>query len=161
MARTRPRYGRACATVRPTWPATRPASAQGRARRARGPGCWETRSRYKGAYRDRRAAWPLGCVAIQTRHGRGKSCYSRDTVTIRPRGGLRHDRLCLRHSTLRATTRRSAHAAGAHCAQPGPTMPVAMVPSFGLSALFQSLFGLLFMNTVHEHCSQVFQKNKK
>ena len=32
---------------------------------------------------------------------------------------------------------------------------------FGLNALFQSLFGPLFMNIVHEHCSQDFSKKKK
>ena len=31
--------------------------------------------------------------------------------------------------------------------------------SFELNALFQSLFGPLFMNTVHEHCSQDFSNN--
>ena len=40
-AGTRPRYCQACATIRPTWPATQPARPQGPAARARGLGCWE------------------------------------------------------------------------------------------------------------------------
>ena len=55
-----------------SWAATLPARAQGRAERVRGPGCWGSVSEYNKLYRGRKAAWPLGYITTQARHGRGK-----------------------------------------------------------------------------------------
>ena len=87
---------------------------------------------------------------------------ARHKATIRPprpatRPVMGHDT-----APLRATIRCGAHGLSAlrvnwaHHARSQGQLGVHMCtqPSFGLSALFQSLFGPLFMNTVHT----IFQK---
>ena len=75
----------------------------------------------------------------------------------RPGGG--HDTVsCVpRYSLTRATTQSCARELGAVGAQLGFRVCTwCTQPSFGLSAPFQSLFGPLFMNTVHKF---FFKKN--
>ena len=56
-----------------------------------------------------------------------------------------------RYDSAHTTTRRSARAA---YAQPGPWVGALCTRlSFDSVHCFESLFGTLFMNTVHEHCS--------
>ena len=70
-------------------------------------------SRYAWAYRDRHAAWPLGCVTIQARHSQGKRQEMAQEATVRAaaQGGggggamtwhLRHS---VRHGKACAATR--------------------------------------------------------
>ena len=61
---------------------------------ARGLGCWGIVSRYEWAYRDRRAAWPLGCLVRQ--------------AAIWPGTRPRYGRLCPRHGEQQRATRRAA-----------------------------------------------------
>ena len=64
----------------------------------------------------------------------------------------------LHDTALCARPRRSACAA---CEQPGPWVGALCTRlSFDLVYCFESLFGTLFMNTVHEHYSRGFQINK-
>ena len=95
------------------------------------------------------------CVATRghdTAQGRARLGY--DTA------GCGHAiRSCERHDTtpsaLYKQPGRSARAVGV---QPGPLgVHLCTQPSFGLSALFQSLFGPMFMNTVHK----IFSKKIK
>ena len=96
--------------TRPRKAAIRSAHAQGQAACARGPGYYGTVLQYEWAYRDRHAAWPLGCVAIQTRHGLGKSYDTMQEARGDTAGpGLRHDQ-------ARPVTRRSVRTP---CLQPG------------------------------------------
>ena len=48
-----------------TWLATQPRGLATWPACARGPGCWGIVSRYEWVYHDRRATWPLGCIARQ------------------------------------------------------------------------------------------------
>ena len=82
-----PRYGQPGHDTT-SWVATQPTRAQGRVARARGPSCWGSVSRYNKLYRDRKAAWPLGCIVTQVRHDRGKR---HDTTQG---AAIRHNRAC-------------------------------------------------------------------
>ena len=89
------------------------------------------------------------------RHGGRHACY---TATIRPGIGATRPRGEPRHGASERCARglgvvgvQSSFRVCTWCTQ----------PSFGLSALFQSLFGPLFMNVVHEHYSKKFQNKIK
>ena len=104
--------------------------------------------------------------AIRAACARGRATTRRGTPTTQPlRPATRPAagpaiRRCGCHDTAPST--RCARGLGAVGAQPGPLgVHLCTQPSFGLSALFQSLFGTLFMNTVHDHCSQNFLKKNK
>ena len=89
--------------------------------------------------------------ATRLRHGR---CWACDMANHNPaiRHPARHDTAQCAHGlgTMRATW---AHHARSH----GPLgVHLCTQPSFGLSSLFQSLFGPLFMNIIHK----IFQKIK-
>ena len=107
------------------------------------------------------------CAAIRLRslrHGaqkcsRAHSNTAGDSFDTTERG-LRHDLVC---ATIQPSVRHDT----TPCARPGRSGRAAWLrvctwctqPNFGLSALFQSLFGPLFMNTVHKFLSKI-NKNK-
>ena len=71
--------------------------------------------------------------------------------------------------SARCNTAPSASCDTALCTRPGCSARAAWVPwvcslctqpSFDSMHCFESLFGSLFLNTVHGHCSRGFQKNK-
>ena len=120
------------------------------------------------------------CHDTMLRHGRACS-----TIWLR---SLRHDTQQLararcdtagdsydttgwgpRHGLVCATIQPSARHDTTPCARPGHSGIAAWVQGVHLVHLTQfwtqctvseSLFGTLFMNTVHEHCSRGFKKNK-
>ena len=103
-----------------------------------------------------------GCLAIQRaaalRYGKG-ACDTTHRGTcvreaIQPPGAC--DTAPYACDTARPGLRNSAG-----CAQAGPRLGALCTrPSFGLNALFQSLFGPLFMNTVHKNFSFFLNKLK-
>ena len=135
-------------------------------------------SRYKRLYRDRRAALATGCVARQAttrclvHHDTAMEATTRparltrarsDSATIRPRGLATQPMLGLQYGTLHATTRRSPRAAWAHRARSRVCWVCTWCTqsSFDSMHCSESLFGTLFMNTVHEQCSQGFKKKNQ
>ena len=126
-------------------------------------------SRYNRLYRDRGVeAWPLVMSRYRCDTVGGSTATQRRGARVRaairpPRLVTRQGQACdtagpgLRHGTVRA--------AWVQCARPVRAGWVQGVhldqPSFGLSALFQSLFGPLFMNTFHKFFQKKIKKNKK
>ena len=115
-----------------------------------------------------------GLVGCDTTHGWAAGLYretgatrrreSHDTTRARSNTGPRYGRLCLRHGRPQATPRHGAvcarlgRSARGLCAQAEPRCaPGAPDPVLDSVHCFQSLFGTLFMNTVHE----VFKKKIK
>ena len=125
-------------------------------------------SRYNRLYRDRRKVWPLGVSRYNVATLSGLCCDKAEEPATRRSatrqgtpvtrqggggGGGGHDTVSCapRYSPKRATTWRRAHGLGAVGVQPGFRVCTwCTQPSFGLSALFQSLFGPLFINTIHK-----------
>ena len=182
MARKRAMTWRSWVATRSRGLAPQSARAQGSAVRARGPGCWGIVSRYEWTYRDRRAAWPLGCIARQAsiqprtrprydrlcaQHGRG-GCDRTRSSSHGGRGDTTHDtahdttECVLRHGQACTTTRPGVRydtaglglrqgAVLAQCAQAGPRVGALCTRlSFDSVHCSESLFGTLFMSTVHE-----------
>ena len=93
-----------------------------------------------------RARQGLGCDKV------GQAC---DTAGHKPRYGRAQA-----HDT--APNARSVRDLGAMGAQLGfRVCTLCTQPSFDSMHCSESLFGTLFMRTVHEHCSRGFQKKKK
>ena len=93
--------------------------------------------------RSRRSTTQRLCATTQPVH-------TYDTTIIWPRRRPRY-------GPVRTTTRRCAHGLGAACTQPRLWVcALCTRPSFDSMHCSESLF----MNTVHEHCSRGFQKNK-
>ena len=115
-------------------------------------GCDTARGWAAGLYRE------TGATRRRERH---------DTARAHGNTGPRYGRLCLRHGRPQAMPRhgvlcaRPWRSARGLCAQAEPRCaPSAPDPVLDSVHCFQSLFGTLFMNTVHEHCSRGFQKKK-
>ena len=93
--------------------------------------------------------------AIRAACARGRAMTRRGTLATRLLGPATRlaagpaIRRCGSHD--KAPSTRCASGLGVVRTQPGPLgVHLCTQPSFGLSALFQSLFGPLFMNTVHK-----------
>ena len=110
--------------------------------------------------RDTARGWAAG---LYHETGATRHRERHDTARERRNTGPRYGRLCLRHGRPQATTRPSARHDTTLCARRGlctqaepRCAPGAPDPVLDSVHCFQSLFGTLFMSTVHE----VFKKIK-
>ena len=128
-------------------------------------------------YRDKWEVWLRACHdiidCIVTGGQRLGRWLCRDTDATRSGEALRHSagahacalrygRSGLRHGRARLKTRPGQASDTAHCAcRAGQGVHLVHPTQFWTQCtVFESLFGTLFMTTVHEHCSANFSKKK-
>ena len=127
----------------------RPQHGQGRLRYGR-PAHKGKRRTHEGRATEGLCRDTNGRIVTGTRLGRWVvSRYRRDTPG---ESTATRRRECAAIQPPRPTTRRSVHAGWARCAPSAPNQ------FWTQCTVSESLFGTLFMNTVHEHCSQNFSK---
>ena len=119
-------------------------------------------SRYNRLYRDRRR---LGCAthpAIWQQRAATRLPVTRACTQRHGRGGLRHGR-CWAYDTATCTPRHDRDTAGLGEVRAAWVRVCTWCTQPSLDSVHhsESLFGTLFMNTVHEHCSRGFKKKKK
>ena len=160
--------GHDTATTRPSMRHNTARSTRNTAGSARARPCWWSVSRYnccimtigrpsqgcvmiQSLYHDRRETWPLGSVSRYNRLYRDRrrlGCWVVSRDSARPRHGPTH----------------GVRSAWALCARSVRVARVCWVCTLCTQLSFdsvhcsESLFGTLFMNTVHEHCSRGFLK---